>query len=237
MQLSRNGKAGLLLWIGAEIGAIAVSIQVVPLLLQGQPLPMPLWALCAIAAVQSGLYFALAVWAGCKLGPKVGLGAPLLAGTEPMRVRFFAPALLVSILGGLLLFFAPRIAPAELVAATERFQVPLLSRILYGGISEEVLMRFGLMTFFAWLAWRLSKKPTAAIWAGNVIAAVLFGFGHLPATKLLVGTLSAPILVYVVGVNAVFGIAFGLLYHKRGLENAIVGHAGAHLVAVTLALL
>lgn len=223
------------LWIGAEIGAIAVSIQVVPLLLQGQPLPMPLWAICGIAAVQSGLYFALAVWVGCKLGPKLGLGARFLAGMETMRLRFFTPALLVSVPGGLLLFFAPRFAPAELVAATEHFQVPLLSRILYGGISEEVLMRFGLMTFFAWLTWRISRKPNGSIWVGNVVAAVLFGIGHLPATKLLVGTLSAPIFVYVVGLNAVFGIAFGVLYHKRGLENAIVGHAGAHLVAVALA--
>ena len=61
----------------------------------------------------------------------------------------------------------------------------------YGGINEEILLRLIVMSFLAWLGKFISKtsdgKPTKVIlWTANVLAAVLFGLGHLPATALLI---------------------------------------------------
>ena len=37
----------------------------------------------------------------------------------------------------------------------------------------------------------------------------------------------------IVGANTVFGVLFGFLYWRRGLESAMVAHALAHVIAFT----
>jgi membrane protease YdiL (CAAX protease family) len=61
----------------------------------------------------------------------------------------------------------------------------------YGGISEEVMLRLFVMSLLAWLGSFISRtaegKPTSAVfWISNILAAVLFGLGHLPATAMLI---------------------------------------------------
>jgi membrane protease YdiL (CAAX protease family) len=63
-----------------------------------------------------------------------------------------------------------------------------------------------------------------------VVSALVFAAGHLPAASILVGSLTAPIVAYVLMANTLFGIAFGWLYWRYGLEAAIVAHALTHVV-------
>jgi hypothetical protein len=62
------------------------------------------------------------------------------------------------------------------------FTIPLPVRLLYGGIVEEVLTRWGLMSALVWGLWRLSGPASAPrTWhfvAGIVLAALLFGLGN-----------------------------------------------------------
>ena len=58
----------------------------------------------------------------------------------------------------------------------------------------------------------------------------MFGAGHLPAASVLIGTLTVNIVVFVVVANSVFGILFGYLFWRYGLEAAMIAHATAHLV-------
>ncbi len=114
--------------------------------------------------------------------------------------------------------------------------MPLATRLLYGGITEEVLLRWGLMSFFAWGLWRLAGRP-ATPGAGRIIAAILLsalllGAGHLP---LLFGLNPHPPawgIVLVIGVNASLGVALGWLYWRRGIEAAMLAHGLGHLIAV-----
>lgn len=46
-------------------------------------------------------------------------------------------------------FAALRASPATLATLDGKFSPPLYARMLYGGITEEVLLRWGLMTGFA----------------------------------------------------------------------------------------
>jgi hypothetical protein len=47
------------------------------------------------------------------------------------------------------------------------------------------------------------------------------------------GELSSPVVTYVIGGNAVFGVVAGWLFWRFGLEAAILAHAIAHVVAYT----
>jgi membrane protease YdiL (CAAX protease family) len=62
-----------------------------------------------------------------------------------------------------------------------------------------------------------------------VLVAVLFGLGHLPATSAIT-PLTTMLVLRAVVLNGIAGIAFGYLYWRHGLEAAMIGHMGAHLV-------
>ncbi len=92
------------------------------------------------------------------------------------------------------------------------------------GIGEELLMRFLLMTLLTLLFLKLFRMArTTAVWSAIILVALVFGALHLPATAELV-ELSSLIIVRAMLLNGIAGIAFGLLYWKRGLESAIVAH-------------
>ena len=104
----------------------------------------------------------------------------------------------------------------------------------YGGIAEEILLRLLVMSFFAWLGRFVSKtqegKPTSAVfWIANILAAVLFGLGHLPATATIL-PLTPLVVTRAILLNGIGGVIFGWLYWKRGLEAAMVSHFSADIV-------
>ena len=92
------------------------------------------------------------------------------------------------------------------------------------------------MSFLAWLGRLVSRtaaadgKPTVAVfWVANVLAAILFGLGHLPATAAMV-PLTSLVVVRAVVLNGIIGVAAGYLYFTRGLESAMVCHFSADLI-------
>jgi membrane protease YdiL (CAAX protease family) len=93
-------------------------------------------------------------------------------------------------------------------------------------------MRLGLLSLLA-LAFRSLAKmsgqnresalPTSVFWAANIVAAVVFGLGHLPGTAAL-ARLSVALVVRAVVLNAIAGLVFGVLYRRYGLERAMTSH-------------
>jgi membrane protease YdiL (CAAX protease family) len=225
------------------LGVVAISVTVLPQLLGEVTLPAPLWLISLASLAQSAILLALAVWAGVALAPKVGLHAPAFEAAVTARSIAsalrpqFLPGLLAGVLGGAALFAIGGYAsPAALAEVQQRFTVPILARVLYGGVTEELLLRWGLMTALVWLAWRFMQgrrgTPRAVyIWLAIVISALLFGAGHLPAAAMLVGELTGDLVLFVVGVNAAFGVLFGYLFWRYGLEAAMIAHLTAHVVS------
>ena len=114
--------------------------------------------------------------------------------------------------------------------------MPLLVKLLYGGITEELLMRWGVMTLLLWLLWRLGQRGRGAPAWGLVVVAVvlsalLFALGHLPAAQSLAGVLTPEVVVFVLVGNTAFGLVAGWLYARHGLEAAMVAHVLAHALA------
>jgi membrane protease YdiL (CAAX protease family) len=204
--------------------------------------PVPLLVLLTL--LQNGVLLALAIAVGMVLAALVGLRMPLLsAWTRGERVAVrpvLLPGALLGAAAGMLLvamdalLFLREFSPALL----SLFDIPLWKRllagVLYGGITEEVLMRLFLVSLVAWLLGRFRKtpegQPTAgAFWGAILLVAVLFGLGHLPVTAAIT-PLTPALVARALLLNGVAGVAFGYLYWRHGLEAAMVGHAAAHLV-------
>lgn len=241
-------KLGLLLFLAGMLGVVVLTVTVLPQVLGDASLPVPSWLVLVASVTQSALLVALVVWLGVSLAPKVGLSAPAFEAAvttqsvaAALRPQLF-PGLLAGALGGFGLFAIGGYAsPAEIAGVEQQFTVPLLARVLYGGITEELLLRWGLMTLLVWMAWRFLQRRKGTpqivyIWLAIVVSALLFGAGHLPAAAVLVGELTANVAVFVVGANTVFGVLFGYLFWRYGLEAAIIAHAFAHVVSYVVSI-
>lgn len=92
----------------------------------------------------------------------------------------------VLIMAAYYLFFRPRLDRQTVRSMEElRMDLGLWARLLYGGIVEEVLFRWGVVTLLVWLGAKLFDGPTPALmWTVLLASGVLFGLGHLPSYRL-----------------------------------------------------
>jgi hypothetical protein len=176
-------------------GALDRVVEATRKRLGAMPDVPPRHVLIAVSVLQSLALIAGAAALGVWLTPKIGFEAPffqaLVAG-EPLWPAI-APQLLptigVSLLGGAAflalyyLYFRPRFDP-ETLAVSEglRNGLGIAGRVLYGGIAEEVLTRWGLLSGLVWLGSLVVGQVTpVVVWSAIVVAGVLFGLGHLPS--------------------------------------------------------
>ena len=123
--------------------------------------------------------------------------------------------------------------PAEFMELGEKIKPTLLVRFLYGGITEEILLRFGLMSFVIWLLSTLfNRLNTTIYWIGIVLSGIVFALAHLPIAFQAVQEPSSGLISYILIGNSVGGLIFGWLYWKKGLEAAIIAHMITHVVFV-----
>jgi len=181
----------------------------------------------------------VAVVMGTLLYDKVNFKLPIIESLIYKDKRTVSSGILqYGIIGGIFsgililltaIAFNP-ILPAEFLEIGEKFKPTMTVRFLYGGITEEILIRFGIMTFFVWLLFKISGKLNSIVyWIGILVSAIIFGFGHLPIVYTLIDTPTTELLMYIIFGNAVGGIVFGWIYWKKGLETAMIGHIFAHI--------
>ncbi len=183
----------------------------------------------------------IAVILGTLLYQKVDLKVPIIekiVGIKNDNINVIG-ILKYGVLGGLLsgvllsfigMIFNP-ILPAEFLELGEALKPTLAARFLYGGFTEEILLRFGLMTLVVWLASKIFKGTTPIVfWIGIIIASVIFALGHLPIAYQAVENPSRGLLTYILIGNTIGGLIFGWLYWKKGLESAFLAHIGAHII-------
>jgi len=238
----------VLLFLLGFLGVLSV-LPVIPqlLALQAEKPPMPVAAVQAIAVVQSSVLLLLMVWLGAVFARKAGLSAPVILAVARSANIYkelkpqIVPAILGGIAGGvlLLIFFNAVSAylPPEFISAGEKLAPPWYTKILYGGITEEILIRWGLMSFFVWAFYRITQRKDTDIKAHNyvlaiIISALIFGTAHLPVAFALSPEITAHLVSYIIIGNAAFGFIAGYLYWKRGLECAIGAHMVAHITMI-----
>jgi Type II CAAX prenyl endopeptidase Rce1-like len=206
----------------------------------------PRWVLVLLQSAQSVVLMGVATGLGLLIAHHIGLGAPLLEGllagknVAAQAQAMLAPALILGIASSTVLLileitvFWPRLPQSM----RDTVPIPTLwKRLLasfYGGIDEEILLRLFVLSLLAWLigfAWHLpgGGPTTGALWLANILAAVVFGLGHLPATAAL-AKLTPLLIVRAIVLNGIVGVAAGYLYWQYGLEAAMLAHFSADLV-------
>jgi membrane protease YdiL (CAAX protease family) len=95
------------------------------------------------------------------------------------------------------------------------------------GVREEISMRLFLMTILAGLGGLVQReedgRPSPTVmWCAVILSGFLFGLGHIDEVVPTPEIFDALIIILLV--NTVFGIVFGWLYWKQGLESAILAH-------------
>jgi membrane protease YdiL (CAAX protease family) len=256
-------KIFFILWIASIFGVIAVIPYLLALqgdTLQELELPLPLPILIVLQVVQSALLFSVLTALGLLLANRIGLGLPILEArlrgeSVADKIRVILPvSVIVGVIAALLIIaleliiFQPALV-RELGDSIEALNLEATRPAawkgflasFYGGIVEEILLRLFLMSLLAWLGSFISKtsegKPTNIVfWIATILAALVFGLAHLPATATLVPLIPL-VVTRAIALNGLAGVAFGYLYWKRGLESAMVAHFSADIILhVALAL-
>lgn len=210
------------------------------------PLPMPLPVLVTVQLMQSTIVFGGIVALGILLARKVGIDAPILhawlyrTGVHYPGGWLRAPLVLGLGIGVLvfllyLLVFLPLIPEWPL---EEEAALPVWKRFLvcfYGAINIELLMRFFLLPLFLWLLKKIARdaSPHAGpriFWTANVVVAMIYAAGHLPAAKSLM-PLTPIVLTAVLLPTGMAALAFGYLTWKRGIEAAMLAHFSSDFIA------
>jgi membrane protease YdiL (CAAX protease family) len=194
---------------------------------------MPVIMVIQVGIETAGSFAMIAL--GLGVGWSMGLVWPPLDGWDATtdRSKRMQRALVLAIAWGIILggLF---MAQAQLLdrAAENKIDVKLppwwscLIASVGAGIREEVWLRLGLMTFFAWVITKLERRiaPRAwAVWTGNVLASLAFGAMHLPQAFALLGGTPAIVAFVMIG-NGVPGVVFGWLFWRKGLIAAMVCH-------------
>lgn len=207
--------------------------------LVGAPLPLPVVALLGL--MQNTIIFAVLIGVGLLLTGKLGLpGTPLIEDWRSgkgirERVRtIIQPALMTGFgVGVAVLLMFSLLLRKELpqLPFGKAALIPIWKRLLlclYGGLTEEILMRIFLFSLLAWLlskVWRSGDGTPGrqVFWTANILLAVLFGLGHL-ASVIPLMPVTFNIVLGALLLNGVASIAFTSLYVRRGLEAAMLAH-------------
>lgn len=189
-------------------------------------------ALIILSAVQGSLLVAVCCFFGYILADKTGLWIPLYIERDKLfkTIALATSAGLVFSLdywtfGACEPLIQSSITGAGLSAAG------FGAAVLYGGIVEEILMKLFLMSLIAFILWKLffrntskNKLPDKIFISANIISALLFAAGHLPATAAAFGALTPMLLARCFLLNGIFGLLFGRLYRRYGIWYAMAAH-------------
>ena len=203
----------------------------------------PRSTLVVVGIVQNLVLVAIAAAIGTTLAPRVGLRAPVLeavSGGEPLPSDLTSMSLPTLSLTALLVipfllayygYIRSRLGKETVKVVEEiRIQLGLTGRLLYGGIVEEILTRWGLMTLLIWLGTLIVGTASSSVfWIAIVISGLLFGLGHLPGLLSAGAQRSTLLLVSVLGTNLWVSLGFGWLYWQYGLIAAVASHMLFHL--------
>ena len=202
-----------------------------------------LWVVALAQVGQICLLAAASAWVGTRAAPVSGLDAPFfraLAERRPAGRSLFAEvprALLWGTAFSAAILLLNHLAAPLLPDALQRHAPPAMalgeklvsfaqgaSSAFYGGIVEELLLRWCVLALIAAGLWKLGARGAGAFWAANLLAAILFGAGHLPAVRALGLPLTLGTIGYIVAGNAIGGLVCGWQLRRRGLEAGMITH-------------
>jgi hypothetical protein len=237
-----SGYLGIWLWALGLPGVLALAWTVRPEWLGALTSQHSVFMARWLAAAGLSLLLALSVWLGVRLGPQVGLGTPLVSivvqGRSPWRgIRYLSlPGMAGGIIGAVWLVTLAVLWPESLAMVDPVYGLPLLPKLLYGGITEELLLRYGGLSLVMWLLWRLfgdgQQRPSWLLgWWAVVITALLAGAIPVYFAWSMMAHISASVMAQLLLCEIVYGLLAGLLFWRYGLEAAMLAHVVTYLLS------
>ncbi len=203
-------------------------------------------ALKLLVLINPALLLTIMVTVGILVYDKVGFRLPVFEKilSRPGRTSFslrsiIKQGVILGMLSGVLIvciakLFAPYL-PIALTDPNNQANLHIFTKLLYGGFFEELLTRFGLMSLFVWLLFKIVKKQTKTVyWIAIVLTSLLFALGHLPYVFQIVSEPTLATYAYIILGNSIGGLLCGYAYWKQGLESAFIAHFFAHLTMIAL---
>lgn len=232
-------RLSLLLWLMGLPGVLGVAWY---LSQRAQSGMLPEWALPLLGSLQGSLLLAATVFFGAWLAPRVGLGAPMLSAVVNRRGRWiksmqlmWLPGVGGGVMGAAWMITLSHLIPQAVMHGDPVQAMPLWIKLLYSGVTEELLSRWGVMSVVLFALWRVVRPrggpaPSWVVWIAIVAAAVLGALLNLPVAAALMGGLTLELCSFVLLNYTAFGLLAGYIYWRHGLGAAIV----AHTLALTL---
>lgn len=239
-------KKSLILWIIGIIGVLSLlmtpfPLSIFPKEIQHKIDPSTFKYLMLINPL---ILITFATIIGHISAKKVGLKTPVLdnlfqkeslSSTTVIDILKYALAggIIAGIIIVLLSVFCSPLLPKELSDLEKQFQPHFLTRFLYGGIAEEIMVRWGILSLIMLIFKSIFKNNTSLFWwLSIIISSILFGLGHLPITFMLVKNATPFLIFFIILSNSIFGIISGWLFWKKGLEASIIAHIVAHCILI-----
>ncbi|AFZ17596.1 CPBP family intramembrane glutamic endopeptidase [Allocoleopsis franciscana] len=247
-----------ILFVLGSVGIVMFTITSIPLIEQQlaklsperlEKVP-PLWTLMLLQGLQYSVLLAISILIGIGCAYRVGLNSHLIdhwvfhTTKSPSFAIEIKWSLGVGAAAAIVLLLLDRLMQPALPEALRAANNPepsglnLLTAMSYGGITEEILLRWGLMSLLVWIVWKVLKQgvtlPSQGIYQGAIVlAALVFGLLHLPATAAIV-PLTTVVIIRALLLNGIAGIAFGWLFWQYSLEAAMLAHISVHAFTFVL---
>ncbi|KTD46831.1 hypothetical protein Lrub_1753 [Legionella rubrilucens] len=195
------------------------------------------------AMLQTLMMVILMSFAGTVLSLKTGLNEPILQGllhNQPVMglLQEMLLPVFLSVLVGLLVFFflyyGVMVSILDdktlTVLYTMRAALRLDGCILYGGVVEEIIGRFGLMNVIAYFGALFTGRISGGVIGFAMLSSgLLLSLGHLPA-YIAAGCAGSRRFAYAMVLLNLWQTAlFGWLFWQYGLLAAIAGHVLFHI--------
>lgn len=247
-KININLKLFVLLLSSGLLGTLAVLPYAFTLqasILKELPITIPVLVIMQI--IQTTIILSITIFIGLKLNKKLNFKLDILKDIVNKRPiinklkLILGTSIKFGAIAGILIILLDKLFSLFVSFPITNINPPIWQATIasfYGGITEEILMRFFIMTLLTWITFKFFKtdenKPTNyGIWFAIIISAILFGIGHLPATAAL--TAITPIIIFrAIILNGIGGIIFGWLYWKKGLESAMIAHFTTDIIILVV---
>jgi hypothetical protein len=227
------------------VGGIFTSIYLLEMLNEAQLASAveqvgSITALQCITVLQTTLYAVIFGVFGLILSHKAGLWK-----TISFQKSILFKVVIISVVLGVIVAILDNQVFSMLIpqVAAEKQKAPsfpyIVAAFTYGAVVEEVMLRLFFMSLFAFGIYKIFYRkeesvPVKVFSVANIIAALLFALGHLPATSALYGELTSSMVIRSILFNGGFGLLFGFFYRKHGIHYAMLAHFGAHIGMISV---
>lgn len=190
--------------------------------------PLPPGIPPVLAMVNPAVLLCLMAVAGAWAVPKLGLAflSQGRAGLALWATAGLVAGLVVALLDAALAPFWA--GPGMETLRDDRGMGAVILGVLYGGLTEEVIFRWGLLSLLALGLSRVLPRGVARAMAAG-LAALAFALAHLPAVAMMAEGVTPALILRTVGWNGLLGLIYGAAFLRGGLGAAMLAHGATHL--------